>query len=105
MNTFPYRRSGRTTITTLGVNPGWKECGSEADPSSRLLAEPGITICGVSMHVQAYAVKYDEKNVQAIADPEFEDDWRAICALYDYCFETLAYNGREYVIIAHPHGD
>lgn len=82
----------------------WETTGPEGNPRARLLAQ--IDVCGLPMHLEAYEVRNDPEMGQVIADNYFAAEWSGICALNtDSPFMTMEIGGREYVLIAQPHGD
>ena len=80
----------------------WEQTGSEEDITSRLLS--GITINGLPLHVEAIAIDPDD-DIQKAADPTFEDDVERYQSIQDTNFRTTEINGRQYIIVATPHGD
>jgi len=85
----------------------WEKTGSEEDPASRLYYT-GMSINGLSMHVEAIAViEKDEQHdygEQTAADIMFEDEVGTLQDMCDTAFQTTTINGREYVLVATPHG-
>lgn len=81
----------------------WEQTGSEEDITSRLLA-PSVVICGLPVHVEAFAVVEDAEGIQCAADPMFRDEVTTLQDMQDTAFRTVEMNGREYIIVATPHG-
>lgn len=81
----------------------WDETGHESDPAARLLAH--IRIAGLDMHLEAWAITYDEDGMQEVTAATMRSDaFGTICDIMDTAFETTTINGREYVLIATPYG-
>jgi hypothetical protein len=83
----------------------WEEAGDENDRRNRLLTT--LVVNGVSLHLEAWAVRRDRSGVQYFAcDParECEDRiYEAVAA--DGGFSTLRIRRRAYAIIATPYCD
>jgi hypothetical protein len=84
----------------------WRPQGEGDDPTSSLIAKPILSIAGVSMHLEAFAVDYrgEGNEMYFVEDPADERIgllWRATST--EGPFDTTEINGREYVIIAYPH--
>jgi hypothetical protein len=103
---------GRPAATTTAGVLGWPEVtipeevweeSGDADPSSRLSAS--LVVNRVPLHLEARAVKLDEKSgVQSAADewPADVDEHLTAIANPDGPFLTWAVGGREYVLLAFP---
>lgn len=100
---------------SITIRPeAWVRTGSDAeqtddDPASRLLTS--IVINGTHMHLEAYAVKEADgethpysKGDQIAADQMFEDDVATFQGVFECAFDTTEINGRDYILIATPHG-
>jgi len=73
-------------------------------PEWARLFGPTISIAGLPMHVEAYAVKQDADGVQCAAVPQLQEYVDAVFALDDTAFQTAEINGRDYIIVAFPCG-
>jgi hypothetical protein len=90
------------TINIKVPDDAWQETGSEADTRSRLLTT--IVVNGCFMHLEAYAVA-DEGDLQSFADlPYFELEEEAFFSLTTGATDTVEITGREYLLVATPHG-
>lgn len=92
--------------TRINIPPGmWEETGSDdedhKDPRARLLAS--ITINGLPMHLEAFAV-VEVDGIQMAADPAFQRDVEALQDMQDCAFQTVEIAGRDYILVATPHG-
>jgi hypothetical protein len=92
---------------TVSINEhAWRPHGPEDDPTSSLIAEPTLTVCGVAMHVAAYAVAYrpGSNEMYFVEDPHDDHIGRLWTVTQsEGVFDTTEINGREYVIVAYPH--
>jgi len=84
----------------------WMPTGDDADPKARLLAH--IRIGGLDMHLEAWEIEYEDAdgiNLQcAKVESRRSDDFNSLCNTMDCSFETIAIEGREYVLVAVPYG-
>lgn len=91
------------SISVLDVE--WEPCGPPEDPALQLHTQ--VTICGVPMHLEAYAV-VTRDGIQQAADPTFADDLDRMTEISgsDGPFHTVVLDpidGPEYVLVAFPH--
>lgn len=92
-------------MSTININLtdlNFHEAGDAADPTARLVA--GLTINGVSHHLQAVAVKRDAEGSQVGVNKECEG---ILADLYvampsDTPFYTVEFRGREYAFFMSP---
>lgn len=95
---------GDFTIVQIDPIPDemWEETG-EATPWSRLTG-PQLVFMGLPLHLEARAVELDDDGIQQAV--EWPEDLDALCTIYppDGPFMTTTLRGREYIIIAFPHG-
>lgn len=71
---------------------------------SRLLTT--IHINGLAMHLEAIQVVNDEEpHPQEASNSAFEEDLQSYQDIQDCSFQTTEIMGREYVLVATPHGD
>lgn len=82
----------------------WRDNGDDEDPRARLIAEPALVIAGCPMHLEAWAVHYDEQRQMQVADTDDDDMTNLYHAVHaDGSFETVDIDGRDYVLVATPH--
>ncbi len=79
----------------------WTPTGDGDDPTSRLNAT--FDVNGLSMHLEAWAVKLDSSDIQRAVDPSFCDLEGLYNVFEDTCFDTLRIRGRDYVLVATPY--
>jgi hypothetical protein len=100
-----------TNFTAITINPyAWQETGPDGpddedgyDPRARLLTE--ITINGLPMHLEAIAVRNHDDEGQIADNADFAREVEAYQNLQDTAFQTTIIDGREYILIATPHGN
>ena len=81
----------------------WSETGDGNDASARLTAH--IRICGVDMHLEAWAVEEDDCGIQCAISATLRcDDLGTLQGIMDCEFSVTMINGRNYVLIATPFG-
>jgi len=98
----PPSRFDRMPLTIPDAD--WTQTGSTEDPGARLHYR-GMRINGLSMHVEAIAVKHEgEFGEQNACDEMFTDEVGTLQSLCDTAFCVAEIMGREYIIIATPHG-
>lgn len=81
----------------------WSKIGDESDPAVRMLAH--IRIGGLDMHLEAWAVTIDDDGMQsAVMSSRRTEEFGQLCTMMDCVFETIEFEGRQYVLIATPYG-
>lgn len=82
----------------------WRPIEGLDDPTSGLRG-PLLIVNGLAMHVEAWAVSYDEENQTQVPDPEWEEEYTLLHGAVhaDGSFETTDINGREYIVVITPH--
>ena len=83
----------------------WQAVGSDKDRSARLLT--GITINGLDLHLEAWAVepRSEAQFRDAVAvDPSVREGLTLFQNEMDCAFRSVEINRREYVLIATPYG-
>lgn len=80
----------------------WEPNDAMDDPGAQLRG-PVLVVNGLPLHMEAWAVTYDEEGMQQGAE-EWVDDFEKLheAVHADGSFSTMTLNGREYIVICTP---
>lgn len=95
-------RRWANVVTVTFPEHQW-ELNDALDDPTACLRGPILIINGLPMHLEAWAVDYDEAGIQQPADEYAEDYEKLHEAVHaDGSFNTISIRGRDYIVVASP---